>query len=453
MKIPKPFIVFQTFINSYTAKIPKDFLILLIVFGVIFGAFALKDLLDFRDMPPLTNDRSDVYGFYEPKILLKAVERYRKINDTSSNADNYANIKYQVPSRTNISLDINNIVSVDDETAMAKIEGTIFATWDENSLQDFEANNNQSHSKAKTNIFSALSLNFANQEDQLLKRIWLSSYKDDDGITQFRDLQEFKGIFKVQQDYRKFPFDKSEIKIELSSGIYAPDIHLQSVVEESSNKDPEWRIDSYFYEKNDCVYPKEWKMGKEYYGPQFMCTEDEFDYSAEGENLSDFIDNKTIADDSVSSLLLSSPIVRFTSYLKRAPGSSFFRYIAPIMFVILVASIFDQLDDEAWEIKMAIPPTILLTLIFMHNGFRAEIPQISYVTFMDRIYFLSYASCILLLFSTILSRKGQQKEAFQQNDSVAKARSISINRRLTLAVRVSFLLTVIVGPFLAYYFS
>ena len=207
MKFTMPFIVFQTFINRYTAKIPKDFLILLIVFGVIFGAFALKDLLDFRDMPPLTNDRSDVYGFYEPKILLKAVERYRKINDTSSNADNYANIKYQVPSTTHISLDIYNIVSVDDETAMAKIEGTILATWDENSLQDFEANNNQSHSAAKTNIFSTLSLNFANQEDQLLKRIWLTSYKDD-GITHFRDLQEFKGMFKVQQDYRKFPFDK-----------------------------------------------------------------------------------------------------------------------------------------------------------------------------------------------------------------------------------------------------
>ena len=452
MKNTKPFLVVQAFINRYTAKLPKDFLVLLIAFGVIFGAFALKDLLDFREMPPLTNDRSDVYGFYEPKILLKAVERYRKINDISSNSVNYANAKYQVPSRTDISLDINNIVSVDDETAMAKIEGTIFATWDENSVQDFEANNNQSHVTAKTNIFSALSLNFANLEDQLLKRVWVSSYKED-GITHFRDLQEFKGMFKVQQDYRKFPFDKSEIKIQLSSGIYAPDIHLQSVLEESSNEDLEWRIDSYFYEKNDCEYPKNWKLEKEYYGPQFICTEDEFNHSADDEELTDFIDGKKIADDSVSNLLLRTPLLTFTSYLKRAPGSSFYRYIAPIMFVILVASIFDQLDDEAWEIKLAIPPTILLTLIFMHNGFRAEIPQISYVTFMDRIYFLSYASCILLLFSTILSRKVQRNEAFQQNDSVAKARSILISRRLTFAVRAAFLFTVIAGPFLAYYFS
>ena len=63
----------------------------------------------------------------------------------------------------------------------------------------------------------------------------------------------------------------------------------------------------------------------------------------------------------------------------------------------MVAILFDYLENEAWEIKLAIPPTILLTLIFMHNGYRTEISQVSYINWLDKFYLSAYMSCIVLL--------------------------------------------------------
>ena len=52
--------------------------------------------------------------------------------------------------------------------------------------------------------------------------------------------------------------------------------------------------------------------------------------------------------------------------LERSKVSSFTRYLLPIMFGMLVLSMTDQLSSkEAWEIRVAIPPTVLLTLIFI----------------------------------------------------------------------------------------
>ena len=45
---------------------------------------------------------------------------------------------------------------------------------------------------------------------------------------------------------------------------------------------------------------------------------------------------------------------------------------------------------------------ILLTFIFMQNGYQNEIPQLSYVTYMDKLYFLSYMLAILQLTSALI---------------------------------------------------
>jgi len=42
-----------------------------------------------------------------------------------------------------------------------------------------------------------------------------------------------------------------------------------------------------------------------------------------------------------------NPAIIFSSQFRRAKGPGFFRYIAPIAFVLLVAAIFDQLGDDA----------------------------------------------------------------------------------------------------------
>jgi len=96
-----------------------------------------------------------------------------------------------------------------------------------------------------------------------------------------------------------------------------------------------------------------------------------------------------------------------------------------------------------------------LTLIFMHSSFRSEIPQISYITFMDRLYFLAYAGCILLLLSTMLSRdiKREPHDSLVRQAADSSGPSRATISRLISITRVSFIFTVTIAPFIAYYIS
>ena len=426
------------------SKLPKDLAILLAVFTTIIAIFGIRDVLDYQNMPPEKVNLEDVYGYYEPKRLEAAVLKYRQNEGEPKTG-------YSVPKATYLEITVDKITSLKDQESLATIEGTVLANWELDSVQDYQNAGNELEENARSNIFSALKLNFASQEDQLFRQVWRNKWKKDK-TTKFRELYEYKGLFKLVQDYRRFPFDTSKAIIEVVSDLNAADLHLESDIEYSGLNDPEMRVNSYYYAKVDCGYPKDWGLDKEYYKPQYYCVEDEFK-GADPEEFYDYIDDKKLSDVSIKNILSLTPVVTFTAFLSRAPGSSFFRYIAPIMFVIMVASIFDQLNNEAWEIKMAIPPTILLTLIFMHSGYRAEIDQISYVTFMDRIYFLAYASCVLLLLSTILSKFYDTMNHGQPEKNWEIAGDKIMAKRLIVLVRGSFLITAIIGPFVAYWLS
>ena len=131
---------------------------------------------------------------------------------------------------------------------------------------------------------------------------------------------------------------------------------------------------------------------------------------------------------------------------KRAIGASFFRYISPVSFVLLVALLFDYLDDdEAWEVKVIIPPTILLTLIFMHSGLRSEIQQVSYTTFMDQYYSCAYVSVLILLLGSFATYN-QRERTLRSNDNFKIPYLHEI-------IRSSYLLTSVFIPIVILYFD
>lgn len=363
---------------------------------------------------------------------------------------------YSAPTPSTIGLQIDKVSFIDDEQATASASGTVLVSWDEQSIQDFEGARNQLELSAKNNLMSALSVNFASEEERMFKLLWRNSYPDGNGARSFRESYAFKGVFKIIHDFRKFPFDIATLNIKFSTPIQAPDIRLESDLDYTRNTDPDWRINSYFYRKQDCDYPKEWKLDQGLYKPQWLCANDIFDTMSDNRDLvTDFIDGKRLDSADVNSILSLNPAIVFRTQFKRATGSSFYRYVAPIAFVLLVASIFDQLGNDAWEVKIAIPPTILLTLIFMHSSFRSEIPQISYITFMDRLYFLAYAGCILLLLSTMLSRdiKGEPRDSLVRPAADSSGLGRATKSRLITITRVSFVFTVTIAPFVAYYMS
>ncbi|MFM7652659.1 MAG: hypothetical protein ACKO5M_07055 [Vulcanococcus sp.] len=44
--------------------------------------------------------------------------------------------------------------------------------------------------------------------------------------------------------------------------------------------------------------------------------------------------------------------------------------------------------------RIALPATAVLTLVFLQASYRSMLPQLPYLTFIDRIYSLAYAICL-----------------------------------------------------------
>ena len=101
------------------------------------------------------------------------------------------------------------------------------------------------------------------------------------------------------------------------------------------------------------------------------------------------------------------------------------------------------ISNQFKEIGIATPPTILLTFIFMQSGFHSEIPQISYVTFLDRVYFLCYLLSVISMVNAVLAgtKRNKMRRYFYK----------IFHTPLSIVLRKIYFLIAIFGPFAAYF--
>ena len=112
------------------------------------------------------------------------------------------------------------------------------------------------------------------------------------------------------------------------------------------------------------------------------------------------------------------------------------------MFGIIALALTDQLTSKYLEIRISVPATILLTFIFMHSGYQSEFPQLSYITFMDKLYYLAYLLAVLDLANAILISKPRNK--------INKLIKSYLKINSTTFIRSLFALLAVFGPFILY---
>lgn len=78
--------------------------------------------------------------------------------------------------------------------------------------------------------------------------------------------------------------------------------------------------------------------------------------------------------------------------------ASFVKWIVPIIIVMMIVLIAPNLDVGLGDARLAIPPTALLTLIFMQQAYRESLPTTSYLTFLDELYTHSYFVAMIVFF-------------------------------------------------------
>ena len=140
-----------------------------------------------------------------------------------------------------------------------------------------------------------------------------------------------------------------------------------------------------------------------------------------------------------------SPISVIYGTFQRSGPSGFFRYIVPLIFGVIILALTDQLTTNHLEVRIATPATILLTFIFMQSGYQAEIPQVSYFTYMDKLYFLSYLLAILDLAYAIIFVSPKNRI-----DRVSKR---YLNLDFSKSIRGIFGVLAIAGPYVLFWTS
>ena len=75
---------------------------------------------------------------------------------------------------------------------------------------------------------------------------------------------------------------------------------------------------------------------------------------------------------------------------------SFYQYIMPWLAVMAMLILAPNLEGKFTELRLAIPSTALLTLVFLQLGTSSDLPKLSYITFIDQLYLFGYIASIVL---------------------------------------------------------
>lgn len=74
--------------------------------------------------------------------------------------------------------------------------------------------------------------------------------------------------------------------------------------------------------------------------------------------------------------------------------SAFVKWILPLAVVMATVLLAPSLDAAKGDLAFALPSTALLTMVFLQQAYKAEIPSTPYLTFLDQLYAFSYLVAI-----------------------------------------------------------
>lgn len=71
--------------------------------------------------------------------------------------------------------------------------------------------------------------------------------------------------------------------------------------------------------------------------------------------------------------------------------SAFVNWVFPLLIIMSVVLLSPAVAGELGDVRLAIPSTALLTLIFLQQAYHDELPPLPYLTFLDQLFAAGYA--------------------------------------------------------------
>ena len=241
-------------------------------------------------------------------------------------------------------------------------------------------------------------------------------YDEPDVLPDGRKLQQMRveGRFFVPFELQRFPFDRHNLAIVMEDSTYTiSDLRYVADQENSGIGDaltiPGWNLAG-------------WQLSAQSRG-----------YS------SDFGDPRV--DLSANSYAQA----RFSLQITRSVYYFVFKLFLPLVIVLLLCWSALLVSPERVEVRTAIPATGLLTAVFLQLSYSSSLPDVSYLTLLDKIYVLAYILVILVLGHAILIAYRLQASG-DDEQAIAKARRLDhVMVASQIVVFGGFVTTLLIG--------
>lgn len=128
---------------------------------------------------------------------------------------------------------------------------------------------------------------------------------------------------------------------------------------------------------------------------------------------------------------------RFEVSYERAPMATVIKLILPLLSVMVILLMSPLIPSTGWDVKLAIPPTVMLTLIFLQQSYQSNLPELPYITFLDCLYNMCYMDC-LLLFGLFLWGSMAYHFSSEEDRQETMFRIHKVDRRFLLLLVVLF---------------
>jgi hypothetical protein len=128
------------------------------------------------------------------------------------------------------------------------------------------------------------------------------------------------------------------------------------------------------------------------------------------------------------------------------PWAMFTQWILPLLLVMSLVLLAPSLEGTLGDARLAIPPTALLTLVFLQQTYKAELPPTDYLTFLDLLYTYGYAVSVGL-FVLFLWASNQMEAAGEGERQRVMRRINRVDLRCQIGAVISFLLVVMFAWF------
>ena len=397
------------------AGITPLLLILSLIYVFSFPAAVVN--LEDTNPPPLLKEYD-----LEDGQLQRIRSAFIELWSESSNANNTS--EYREPKdKISVSLTVDKLTDLDVNEGTIYASGYVDAIWGDDSF----ATNDPFAKSSSFNIFPSKSV----RKDILSDGFFPDVVRDD----LFYFEQEVLDEFEVNRYYSRYAFG-GNFNFKPSLKYYPADVQNVRILFSFKTIKPFAANFSYDFAKEAsmiAIDPKNLKfgvhklLGDENVNPYLVLPEDRL--------IEEIVSNSSGSTSSIKETLTNiTPAMLYESGInfeinKEPPwmliGSFFYnmqsnyvigvsikfervlamfalRILLPIDLVIIGGVLNTFVPRKMSDVRLAVPPTLLLSLVFMQQSNISDLPKLTYITYIDIVYYLAYVGTMILMAESVL---------------------------------------------------